>query len=331
MTTPIYVASVMNTIPSTTKRHRIQYTVVGGTRPHSGGKLPRSLSIVLLNRGGRPFKSGVFDELSEIGAAEIISVEGPGHSYDVENLARKYPEVRFVLLDESITVGERVNIGIEEAKSEFVFVLWNDLKLIAGFAERAFANMVSDPILCTVPIIQNQRRETVPTIPVPALYRKRLKILPTQASADREAALYPFEYCGMYRKEQFSLLGGYDYLLRNAHWQKLDFGFRAFMWGERIHCSTSFRLQYRGDSPAEDTSRDQSYKLFFLKNLAVRFNRDSGKLPPGKLPGYLLRSGGGLLSAYREFREVSRWVSLNQYRFRQDAKSVTELWEKPES
>ena len=80
------------------------------SRSLSGGKLPKSLSIVLLNRGGRPFKSAVFSELFDIGASEIISIEGPSVQYDIENLSRKYPEVRFLLLAEQVTIGERLNL-----------------------------------------------------------------------------------------------------------------------------------------------------------------------------------------------------------------------------
>jgi len=286
---------------------------------------------VLLNRGGRPFKSSVFSELLEVGASEIISVEGPAAGYDVENLARRHPEVRFLLLTEPVTTGEKVNIGVEEAKSEFVLVMWNDMRIVSGFSESTFSRMVEGAPLCTVPVLQSMRKETIPSIQVPAIYRKQLKIVPSQPSADGEPTIYPFDYCGIYRKEAFTLSEGFDYLLENDHWQKLDFGFRAYMWGERIECSTSLRFQYRGDTPTEDTSRDESYKLFFLKNLAVRFNRDAGVLPVSQLLRYLLRSGADVITAYREFREVSRWVTLNQFRFRQDARSVTELWEMPES
>ncbi len=300
--------------------------MVGGARS-TGGRFPRRLTIVLMNRGGRPFKSSLFAELIEIGASEIISVEGPAAQYDVENLARRHPEVRFLLLTEPVGAGEKINIGMEEAKGEFVLVMWNDMRVVSGFSEATFARVVRTPALCTVPVLQSVRKETIPSIRVPALYRRQLKIVPGQPSADGEPTIYPFDYCGLYRKEAFTLSGGFDYLLENSYWQKLDFGFRAFMWGERIVCSTSLRLQYRGEPPTEDSSRDESYKLFFLKNLAVRFNRDAGVLPVGRLIRYFLGSGGDLITAYREFREVSRWVELNRYRFKRDARSVTELWE----
>lgn len=321
----------MNTIPSTARRLRVPYTVVGGSRSLAGGRLPRSLSIVLLNRGGRPFKSSVFTQLFELGASEILSVEGPGAQYDIEALSRRYPEVRFLLLTSQVTQGERVNAGMEEAKGEYVLVLWNDLKIDAGLTPRAFEELVKRPVLCTVGALQNQKREAIPSIQTPALYRRQLKIVPSMPGSVEAPTIYPFDYCGLYRKEQFSLIGGFDHLFENPYWQKLDFGFRAFLWGERIVCRPSLRMRYLADPPTEDTSRDESYKLFFLKNLAVRFQRDVGKLPVGQLMRYLFRSGGDLITAYREWRDVARWVSLNQYRFTQDAREVTELWEMQES
>ena len=77
----------------------------------------------------------------------------------------------------------------------------------------------------------------------------------------------------------------------------------------------------------EEVTREQSYKLFYLKNLAIRFSRDSGTLPRSRFIPYLFNSGGDFISAGREFRNVRKWAEVNKYRFRQDARSVTELWE----
>ncbi len=317
----------MNTIPTTTKRLRIPYTVVGGTRSGAGNRLPRSVTILLLNRGGRPFKRSLFTELIDLGASEVISIESPGARYDVENFARKFPGIRFILLNEQISTGERVNIGIHEAKGDYVFVLWNDMKLVSGLSARIIETIANEDVLCTVPVMQNQRAETVPTIQAPAFYRRHLKIVPATPNEDGMPTIFPFDYCGIYEKEKFTLTGGFDYLLHNSYWQKLDFGFRSFMWGERIIVNTGLRVRYLEDTPAETTSRDESYKLFFLKNLAVRFNRDVGRLPVGQFLPYLLKSGGDFITALREFRQVMKWVNVNKYRFKEDARSITDLWE----
>jgi hypothetical protein len=320
----------MNTIPTTTKRSRVPYTVVGGSRTLTGGKLSRRLSIVLLNRGGRPFKTSVFTRLFEIGASEILSVEGPSAQYDIENLSRRYPEVRFLILAEQVTDGERVNIGIDEAKGDFVLVMWNDMEIDSGLTAKSFETIASRRIMCTVPKLSNQRREAIPVVQVPALFRSKLQVVPAVPTVDETPTIYPFDFCGIYRKEQFVLSGGYDYLLTNPYWQKLDFGFRSFMWGEKIHFRREFKLHYVSELPLDDTSIDESYKLFFLKNLAVRYNRDIGKLPFGQFIQYLFRSGGDFVSGYREYKQVAKWVNLSKYRFQKDAREVTELWEMPE-
>jgi hypothetical protein len=144
-------------------------------------------------------------------------------------------------------------------------------------------------------------------------------------------SLFPFDYCGVYNRTRFLNSGGFDHQLTNPYWQKVDFGFRSHMWDESIRCDTSFRVRYLTEQSPEDTTPDESYKLFFLKNLSVRFGGDAGSLPKGRFFSYYLRSGSGLISAVREFKEVRRWVHENRYRFVRDARSVTELWEDNES
>jgi len=320
----------MSTIPTTFKRLRIPYTVVGGTRTDRARKFPVALSLLLLNRGGRLFKHSFFTELEKLGFSEIISIEGPAVSYDVETLARKFPGIRFLVLHEAASRGEQINIGMDESNGEYVFVIWNDMKIApASLSARLIERIRDSRALCTVPLIQNQKLETVPTIMAPAFYNTLLKVLALQPTADGMMSLFPFDYCGIYSKERFVLTGGYDFGLQSPYWQKMDFGFRCYMWGEKIGCNTSLRLNYLGEVPSEDATPDDSYKYFFLKNLSIRFSGDAGSLPLSRFPAYWIKSGG-FVSALREFREAKKWVEINKFRFKRDARSITELWEVPE-
>ena len=318
----------MSTIPTTSKRLRVPYTVVGAKKADKATTLPGALSVLVLNRGERLYKATTYSQLDQLGASEVLSIEGPAAGYDIESLARRFPRVRFILLKEDISSGEKVNIGIAEASGRFVLVLWNDITTAsARLSQQILQRLIQDDVLCSVPTLRNPRRELLPTVLSPALYRTHLRVVQTLPAADQRPTLFPFDYCGVYHKERFTLLGGYDHVLTNPYWQKLDFGFRSFMWGEGIQTTSAIQLSYLADGPAEDTTLDDSYRIFFLKNLAVAFSRDSGQLPAGRFISYLLKTGGGLLHALREFREVRRWVEINKYRFRQDARSVTELWE----
>jgi hypothetical protein len=102
------------------------YTAVGGVdRGASTG-----LSAVLLNRSGRYPRRTLFQELEKIGFDYIISMEGHYERYDIEELSGRFPRIRFILLKDEISVGERINLAASELSSPLFFVLWNDLKIL---------------------------------------------------------------------------------------------------------------------------------------------------------------------------------------------------------
>ncbi len=317
----------MNTIPTTSKDMRIPYTVVGGHKVNKISKYPATLSLLLINCGGRIYRNDTIMDLEKYNFDEIISIEGPGVSYDIEALSQKFPNVRFLLLHKEVSKGEQINIGIKEALGKYVFVLWNDMKIYSSVSSRLIEKIKDQDILCTVPLLQNHKLETIPSIQSPVFDKKKLRVINIQPSADGLASLFPFNYCGIYSKEKYILVGGYDCNIKNSYWQKMDFGFRSYMWGEKVKCNTSFRLSYLLDTPSENTTPEENYKIFYLKNLAVRFSGDSGIIPISRFLPYYFKTGGSIFLAVREFKEVKRWVKINKYRFKQDARSVTELWE----
>ena len=321
------VKNVMNTIPTTSKRVRIPYTVVGGEKFDKKQRPLNPISMVILNRSGRLYKADIAAQLDKCGIHEIFSVEGPAVSYDIENLSVKYPRIRFILLHEEASPGEKINIAVEEAHSSLVLVIWDDVKIQQPIVSAKLVQKIDDAdILCTVPLLQDSKRETVPSIVAPAFYRKKLKCLHLLPQSDGMDTICPFDYIGIYKKGLFIQSGGYDGTITTPHWQKLDFGFRSHMWGGQIRCNTSFLLQYLGNIPVENENVSDDYRHFFLKNLAIRFNGDTGSLPRTRFLSYWLKSGAGFIRSLEEFRKVREWVELNEYRFKQDARSVTELW-----
>ena len=329
--TPNCVNNVMNTIPTTFNTPDVPYMVVGGSKSDKKKQLPSDLSILVLNRGSRLYKDEFFTELEKMGDYEILSVESPGTPYDVETLTARHPKVRFLVFQEAVSAGKQINTGIEESHGRYILVLWNDAVFqSSGSLEKLISRTAKQNVLCVVPVLQDQKYEMLPSLQAPAFHRNKLKMVSLAPKADEMTSLYPFDYTGIYNKEKFILVGGYDITMNQQYWQKLDFGFRSYMWGEKIICDTSFRFVYRNEIPPEDTTPESSYKLFFLKNLCIRFQGDTGVLPASRFFSYLFKSGGTFLQSLEEFKIVRAWVKINKYRFQQDARSVTELWEIPE-
>jgi hypothetical protein len=321
----------MSTTPTIFKKARTPYTVIGGPRADRIRRVSSPLTVILLARGGRFYRQELLDTLQEHPGAQVLSIEGPGPAYDLQPLSRRYPEVRFLLLQGEASPGERVNLGMDEARSPLVLVLWSDVKPEPWiFSEAALGQAMRPERLCAVPQLKGCGGEILPSIQIPAFIKGRLKLLPWKPVQEGMKSLFPYDYCGLYSSRKFLQLGGYDAWMVNPYWQKLDFGFRAFLWGESICWQPRFQAVYISDPAAEDSTPDASYKAFFLKNLAVRHNGELGLLPWSRLPGYVLKSDSGLFCSGREFREVRRWVHENRYRFKGEASSLVSRWEMPE-
>ena len=176
----------MSTIPTIFNETLPSYTAVGGKERFAS----TGLSAVLLNRSGRYPRRTLFQELEKTGFDNIISIESSPEHYDMEELSGRFPYVRFILLRREISLGEQINLAASELDSPLFFVLWNDLKIVAGGSAGRMAERLSgahedakepgtgekkSPFkrLCTVPVIQNSRFETLPSLVAPVVYKKK--------------------------------------------------------------------------------------------------------------------------------------------------------------
>jgi hypothetical protein len=304
---------------------RIPYTVIGGPRWDRVRRYPFPLTILVISRGDRLFRAELLKDLQSRGIGEVLWVEGDSPSPDIESLARDFPDVRFLLLKAPSTIGERINIGIAEARAPLVLSLWSDTRL-SVFPASVLGPLEKSGTLCTVPVARNALLEPIPSWQSPLWKRRRLSPAFRIPQKEGEPTLFPFDYCGIYHREKFSQSGGYDPGIANPYWQKLDFGVRCFLWGEQLRGTTGISVTYTGSPPAEDATPDKGYKLFWLKNIAVRKRREMGVLPARRVFDYMVHSDTGPVYAIKEFRAVRAWVHTHRFRFRRDPRDLMERW-----
>jgi hypothetical protein len=325
----------MNTIPTTFNENLHTYTAVGGDERRAS----TGLSAVVLNRGGRFSRYSFFEELEKLGFDNVLSIENSSAHYDLESLSSSFPFVRFILPQERLNRGEEINLAASELSCPLFFVLWNDLRFLRSggserMAERLFAGAEEEKNiykrLCTTPLIQDGRSETMPTLKIPALLPEKktgkvIRTIPFIPRKEGQLTLYPFDGIGIYDRERFIRLSGFDPYIKNFYWQLMDFGFRSGLWGEEIAATQLIKLSYEGLVPEEDSTVDEGSLRFFLKNLAPVFKGDYAHIPLRRFPGYLKRRGD-LFAAWDEFFSARAWVRTNRFRFSSDAGIMTELF-----
>jgi len=325
-----FAESVMSTIHSISKKYKVPYTIVG-EKNDDRIYPPPYMTILLLNRGGKFYREELFKNFRHYKFAETIYIEGPDVSYDIEPLLKKYPEIKFLLLKNRISSGEKINLGIKESRSVLVFVVWSDMKITEkSLTESIVNNIGKNQHLCTVPVIENSKHEPIPSIQVPGIIKGNVKLVPWNPQKNSCKSLFPFDYCGIYNKEKYEMIGGFDPEISNPYWQKIDFGFRVFLWGNEIRLAKDLHIMYMGAVHSENITPDESYKRFYLKNMYVKNKKGYGKIPSYKLIHYLFHSNTGPINSCKEFFSVRKWVLENEKRFKTDSQNLIARWEAPE-
>ncbi|MBN1520674.1 MAG: hypothetical protein JW923_11370 [Spirochaetales bacterium] len=314
----------MNTIPLTLDDRKTSYAVVGGRG--CPGNFP--VSVVILNRGPRIYRAALVQDILDAGFDSLISVETGRPSPELEGVATRFPQLRFILLRDDVSVGEQINIAMREACSPYVFVIWNDMRLASSALSARFFDRVAElDAACLVPQLSSADGSVVPSVMHPALAGQALRCVPLPPAKDGEGSLFPYDYCGIYSRERFVLSGGFDWTISQAYWQLMDFGMRLWLWGERVSHAQALKIRYQGSPPDTDLTPDASYARFWLKNLAPRHRGDSAYLPGRRFFRFLLSSRLGPVEARNEFLAARTWVKANEYRFKQDAARLVNLWD----
>ena len=311
----------MSTTPSTTED---SYTVVGTVA--NSGDPERGIGALVLSRAARQTRAEELAALESAGFSEVLVVLDSLPHYDVEQLAGRLRRTRFLLFGAPMNVGAHINTAMREAAASLVFVMTSDCD-VPPLSDRIVQRIRELDAICVVPSLRNERGDPVPSLIAPARHGGRFVTLPMAPHSSVSVSLYPYSHIGVFHRERFLKSTGYDTSMRNPYWQSIDFGFRSYLWGESIPCLPSLRIRVARPIPPDDTTLDADYARFHLKNLSVRFSRDSARLSSGQLLRFVSRSGLGLVRGIREFNRIRSWVCANRYRFVQDARRVTELWE----
>lgn len=319
---------VMSFTPITSNFSSKTYTVIGDKFfSINSDSIP--ISIVILNRGPRIYRESQFLELQNTKFSEILSVEPPDSFYEIESFTKRFEKVRFIVPNKELSIGESINLAIDEAHNPWVLVLWNNMSIPhASLAKNLFQRVLASDSCFISPFLCNHRNEVIPSICQPALYKKnRLKTIYQNPGIQNNKSIFPFDFCGFYNKSVFKEIGGFDITYKSSYWQLLDFGFRAYMWGRESSCELSFRLLYIEDIEPLNTSINREYAIFFNKNLAIRIKKGRAYLPVIRFLGFNRKVKYSTKKSWVQFCQLRKFVHDNRLRYKKTAYKVVDDWQ----
>ena len=319
----------MNGTPITSKTHK-NYTVLG--RGPDSDRSTSSLSVLQLLRGRKYQRIEDIRKIASGNFFDVIILLPRNDALPYEELVSEYSNLRLMFFDpdyyERSSVGALINAGMAEAAGELVLVSWNGIEI--NLNEAALAQ-IRPETLCYVPCVRNSMGAIIPSLHVPAktgTEGKNRFIEPVAIVPDgrEQQSLFPHDYSGIYVKERFDRCGGFDDRMRNTYWQKLEFGCRAWLWGERIEYLAEFQLRYTEEGITEESTPDEDYLRFYLKVIAVSYTGDHAVLFMRQFRHYLRAGKRNIFGALRRFIREKRWVQRHAYNYRFDILHLVELW-----
>lgn len=316
----------MNTIPSIFNEHQVPLTILNGNEPIANPRLP--IAVILLNVGpGGLYRGKILENLMKSGFSSIVSIDKVQGKYNVDEMLRNYPSVKFIIPRETVSIGDMINIGMGEISEDYALVINDSIHVTSALLS---ANVIERYIIqdyfCLAPRLVDYQRRPLPVRFSPAIEHHSLKPEFSDIVSDKSPTLYPFDFVGIYNRAKFIRLGGYDYTITSPYWQNLDFSLRAWLWGEEIIMSPLFQLAYENEIPVPDTTPDHTQLRFYLKNGAPRYVENRCYIPISQFVNYRRRSKLPLGLAYKEFVEARRWVAKHKFAFQQDLFKLIDNW-----
>ncbi|MBQ9237984.1 MAG: hypothetical protein IJ191_01510 [Treponema sp.] len=315
----------MNTIPTIFNERQINMTVLGGRQKPS--HIAMDVAVILLNSSGSHFRVQVLENPVTCGFSDIISLEPHRENRNIEETAHRFPSVKFIVPLDTVTDGDMINIGMSETDASHVLVLRDSLAIPHGVVSpKLVEHVLKLDCYCVAPRLIDAAHGGVAVRSIPFAERGHLHMEMTAVVTEGAPTVYPFDIVGLYNREKFIRLGGFDYTILSPYYQNMDLALRSWLWGERTVISPSFLLSYAGAVPVETMTADVTYLHCYLKNMLPVFKIDHGVISPFSFFRFFYNSSCGFFESRRLFKDAVRWTTVNRYRFKTDIKHLVENW-----
>ena len=313
----------MNTIPLIFDEHQINRTVLGGYQQYNDKAL--NISVILLNSKSSNFKIHLFENLLQCNFKSVISIEKDGASYNIDDLSKKFPEIKFIIPLEKTNDGDLINLAMSEIDSEYALVIRDTINIPAGIILPNLADaLTKNKTYCVVPRLFDERNSSIPCSFTPRIEGTHFVVDSSTAVIDGMKTIYPNDYIALYNREKYIQLGGYDWTINSPYWQILDLAIRSWLWGEETKITSLLQFSYTESYPVLDKTPNIDYIRYYLKNELPVIKMEQGIIKKSSFFFFKLRSSCGLFEARRQFISARKWVEQNRFKFKMDLQTFIE-------
>ena len=199
----------------------------------------RKATFIILNWNGKELLAesipAVLETIETYGDDyEILIVDNGSTDGSQQFVAKTYPMVRLLALNENRGFSEANNIAARESKHDIIITLNNDAIVERNFLEHLLDPFVDPEVFAVTPTVYRRDKTTlvlgrrVPRFKWGFFWIPLVDQVPKQPCV----TLYASGGSSALDKEKFLALGGFDRLTPN--WEDVDLGYRAWKRGWKV-------------------------------------------------------------------------------------------------
>ena len=172
--------------------------------------------------------TGSVDELTDAVSACVNAVRWPVSVIMYEEMGRvvelrsMFPQVTFIVFQNPVTMGTKLNAMADECYTTYFFIIRSDQRILAFNDEELFALLRrSDRPAAVVPTLVNRNGEPMPSIQAPMVREGMVDPMPFFPSTAIIPTLYPFLGWACMTALCSNACGGFDENIVSDYWQFL--------------------------------------------------------------------------------------------------------------
>jgi GT2 family glycosyltransferase len=198
---------------------------------------------------------------------DVVVVDNGSSDRTSELVAERFPHVRVVALNENLGFGRAVNRGVEEAATDVVVLVNNDVLCPPDFLEQLLAPFENATVgMVAGVLLQHDRPGLVDSAGIELDFTLRSwDMLWNRPVEELAAADEPVGPCGgaaAYRTSSFRAVGGFDDAFF-AYWEDVDLALRLRLAGQRcVRAAGARALHKHGQTVGAASPRQRQLEAF---------------------------------------------------------------------
>ena len=224
--------------------------------------MEKRISVVIPNYNGKHLlKKNLPSVVKNCPGCEIIVVDDASTDGSVEFLKHKFKKVRIIRLNKNNGFATAANIGVEKAKLPLVLLLNSDVSPRQNFLKTALKHFSDEKLFAVGLLDYSHENGKIIVKGRGGIKFKRGFFSHFPAFIERGTTFWVSGGSGLFNRDKFLELGGFDTIFKPFYWEDIDLSFRAWKLGYSCIFEPLAKVDHYHEEGAITTQKSNFYIL----------------------------------------------------------------------